>query len=186
MCSFRRQLEKFHLSVQVPLKPAEKLAEKALSFSLTDAGTPLLGKLCKQILAQMPGYESTGLLSRWGDSHEVGDQYPNDEAAWMIDRVCEECPDLDVASFDEWLSTPRTITELLNCPCFYEEGREHELKSEQVEPGLLIMPPTVIRVDGGEKSNPLSGTGSSLNSVSVPPGFGDRATDAVFNGETLA
>jgi hypothetical protein len=138
MCSLRRQLEKFHLTSKIDLAPQQKLYEKAVSFSLTDANTPVIGHLCAAILRHTQGYTPTGQLQRWGDNHDISVQYPNAFSSWMLEVACLELPNTDVFRFIAWLEEFPPLDQLLNCPTFYEEGREFEHDKEwNVEPGLL-------------------------------------------------
>jgi len=139
MCSLRRQMEKFHLTPAVPLSAADKLHEKAVSFNLTDANTPLLGKLCSKILSCFDSKkEVSGLLARWGDNVSREEQYPNDAGDWMNSVAESELPLTLLRDFDEWLSQDLTIDELLECPPFYQTGREFTYDEYDPDHGLLI------------------------------------------------
>jgi len=65
----------------------------------------------------------------------------------MLEVAVEELPHTDVFGLVSWLETYPSLDKLLDCPNFYEEGREFEHKKDgwQVEPGMVVK--TSIPVD---------------------------------------
>jgi hypothetical protein len=108
-CDIKRQLAKFHLTVNLPSKVTkqQKLQEKSFSFALTDKNTPILGEFVNKALELFPlrSSEYENVLGTWGVEMDAGNQYPNSSAEWMDDIVSSELPDFDVARFREWLAT---------------------------------------------------------------------------------
>lgn len=138
MCSIKRQMEKLHLTPSIPLAPSQKLFEKATSFALTDANTPIIGEFCAAVLAVTPGYVRSGKLDRFGDDISLEDQYPNNPMDWMMDVAKEELSLLRVDDLIAWFKSGPTLDELLKSPTFYETGREFTYDEWDPEPGLLI------------------------------------------------
>jgi hypothetical protein len=138
MCQIRRQTEKLHLTVSVPLSPAQKMYEKAVSFSLTDSATPVLGTWCAAVKRVCRGFATTGTLTRFGDDWEESEQYPNEYADWMLERVEDQLKLVDWHSLELYLEAAETIEELLHIPPFYEQGREYTFEDWDPEPGLLV------------------------------------------------
>jgi hypothetical protein len=138
MCSLKRQLEKFHLTVECTLQPQQKLFEKSVSFSLTDSQTPVIGSLVRKVLQLAPGFATTGTITRFGDEWDRSEQYPNLYAGWMEDVANAELPLVNIPDLEEWISGTTSLDELLNAPTFYEEGREFTWEDWDPVPGLLI------------------------------------------------
>lgn len=138
MCSLRRQCEKFHLTPAVPLSAADKLCEKAVSFSLTDSQTPVIGNLVTKVLKLRPGYVPSGLLSRYGDNHAIGEQYPNGYDDWMMQVAEEELPLVNISALLSAIDSAASLDDLLHLPACYEEGREFTYDEWDPESGLLI------------------------------------------------
>jgi hypothetical protein len=155
MCSLRRQMEKFHVTPSVPLSPAQKLFEKALSFASTDINTPVIGQLCKAVANALPGTVTTNTITRWGDDVDVEERYPNTYGQWM-DRVAEEeLPLTNVADLISWLESLPPIAELLACPVFYQQGREFTYDEWDPYPGMLIK--RTLEILGAKKSKKKTG-----------------------------
>jgi hypothetical protein len=138
VCSLRRQLEKFHLTVHATITPQQKLFEKSVSFHLTDANTPVIGPLVNKVLSLTPGYQTTGTVTRFGDDWSADLQYPNAKADWMNEVAKEELPLLQLESLVQWIDEVKTLDELLNAPCFFEEGREFTFDEWDPEPGIIV------------------------------------------------
>jgi hypothetical protein len=138
MCSLRRQMQKLHLTKNVPLSAEQKLYEKALSFSMTDANTPLIGCLVRKVLGVASGFRTTKSLARWGDDIPIEDQYPNENSGWMREVACGELPLTHFQEFEDWLEGSTSWDDLLNCPTFYDEGREFTFDAWDAESGILI------------------------------------------------
>jgi len=164
MCSLRRQLEKLHLTVSVPLSPSQKLFEKALSFSYTDSATPLLGKLCAAVMHALPGFTTTDTIKRWGDDAPPEEQYPNKTAGWMDVVAVEELPLTNIPDFSDWLDSLPPIDDLLNCPAFYDEGREFTYDEFDPTPGIVIKRTVDVLVPKKKKMRP-AGVSPPSNSI---------------------
>lgn len=144
MCSLKRQLEKFHLTVEMPLKPEQKLFEKSLSFKLTDSNTPIIGPFVNKVLEEFGDLITTNTIVRWGDQHSVDVQYPNVYAAWMDEIAATELPDFNHAAFGAWLKTAKR-DQLLNVPKFYVVDTEERCDEYDVEPGIVhVFAPTLV------------------------------------------
>jgi hypothetical protein len=121
-CDLRRQLSKFHLTVNLGDKvtPQVKLREKSFAFALTDANTPILGEFVKKALVLFPPpSEFRNELRIWGVEMDADRQYPNTTADWMDDLVGTELPDFDVTRFRGWLEGADGTT-IFNPPRFAE------------------------------------------------------------------
>jgi len=167
MCSLRRQMEKLHLTVSVPISPSQKLFEKALSFSYTDSETPLLGKLCAAVMRALPGYTTTNTIIRWGDDAPKEDQYPNNTDDWMDEVAAMELPLTNSPDFTAWLDSMPSIDELLNCPVFYEEGREFTYDEYDPTPGLVIKRTLDVLVPKKKKMRPAGVSPSDRSALSL-------------------
>lgn len=110
-----RQLLKLHTTpgYVAPGAEAFKLREKALSISLTDAHTPILGPWAHKVLDVTVGLDA--LPTGWWSQFKREDQYCNVTADWMLDLV--ERLNIDSAKFTHWLETVDTIDALLSPPC---------------------------------------------------------------------
>ena len=158
MCSLRRQMEKLHLTTAVPLSAQQKLYEKAISFSYTDANTPVIGHFCAAVIACTKTYVHTGTITRWGDDHDASVQYPNDPSPWMMDVVSEELPHTDVSGLIAWFESNPTVDALLCCPNLYEDGREYKYVEDEwdVTPGMLIKSRASLSSDSDVPNSPKS------------------------------
>jgi len=160
-CDIKRQISKFHLTVHLSSKitPQIKLAEKAYSFSLTDANTPIVGPLVKRALELFPMGKKTfnNQLNIWGVVDGSSNQYPNQYADWMQDLVDEELPGFDQALFETWILTATDVT-IFKAPRFAVSvavvvpvdgrvvvdddifGHDEESKEEEALPTVLAPP----------------------------------------------
>jgi len=154
MCSLKRQLEKFHLTTKVDIPPAQKLYEKSLSFSFTDSNTPVIGPLVKRVLSLATNYVSTKTITRFGDDWDAAVQYPNDYGSWMDEVAREELPLVQLPEMTLWIETVSSLEDILNAPCFYEQGREFTYDEWDPYPGILILktldvlkvkPPVIVK-----------------------------------------
>jgi len=105
-CDIRRQLAKFHTTAKLPgnVTPITKLREKAYAFSLTDSGTPVIGRLCTKVLelAPMRKDQFQNVLGIWNVVDD-GNQYPNVNAGWMLDLLREQIPEFNLDVFSAWV-----------------------------------------------------------------------------------
>jgi len=106
-CDIRRQLAKFHLTVNLPgnVTKQQKLQEKSFSFALSDKNTPIIGEFVQKVLEVFPlkSTEYRNVLGTWGVEMDANNQYPNSHGEWMDDIAHNELPDFDFARFREWL-----------------------------------------------------------------------------------
>jgi len=123
-CDIRRQVSKFHLTVNLPgnVTPQQKLQEKAFSFVLSDKNTPVIGEFANRALQlfPLPAAEFRNELRIWGVEMDADKQYPNAKAGWMDDIVAAELQDFDVDRFRCWLEQADGGT-ILNPPRFAED-----------------------------------------------------------------
>jgi hypothetical protein len=141
MCSLRRQMEKFHLSADVPISAAQKLFEKSCSFLLTDRHTPIIGQLCLKVVELCSGFVNTKTIKRFYDDFPEEDQYPNVFDDWMYDVADQEleCDVFDYELWDEQLDAAKKVDDLLNMAPCHLEGREWKTDGFQIEPGRIII-----------------------------------------------
>jgi hypothetical protein len=122
-CDIKRQLAKFHLTVNLPSKVTaqQKLQEKSFSFALTDKNTPIIGEFVTKVLDIFPlkKQEFRNELGIWGVEMDADRQYPNTRAQWMDDIVTAELPDFDLARFRGWIEQATGGT-ILSPPQFAE------------------------------------------------------------------
>jgi len=102
-CDVARQLAKFHTTHNLPagITPAEKLAEKARSYLLTDPETPLISTLCKVALEvtgdQVARRELEGhmRIGGWFSMYAQDVQFPNKYEEWMDELIEKQMPGFD-------------------------------------------------------------------------------------------
>lgn len=116
-CDLPRQLVKFHVSGHLDVTPERKLMEKARSFYLSDANTPVLGSYCSAILscteegtAKLPEPE---VFARFGTSDNRPEiQYPNDNYdGWMFAYAERALPNADFGLWESWLDAVLDVPE---------------------------------------------------------------------------
>jgi hypothetical protein len=133
-CDIPRQLSKFHLTVKLPpgYSAQDKLREKAMSYSLTDPNTPIIGKLCAtaiDVLGVNTKEDPTLAATRsWFAKFDKTVQFPNTADHWMWDYAVEALPTLDVARFEAYISRSNTAAKLLLAPLIVEP--RHEPKND--------------------------------------------------------
>ncbi len=140
MCSLRRQLEKFHMTQDLPISPEQKLYEKAFSFWLTDENTPVIGVYVNKVLELANNFKHTGSIVRFWDQYPKDEQYINIYEDWM-DQVMVmelETESFDVAGFYREVESAKALSDLLNIHTHYMEGREFTYPGFSPEPGRLI------------------------------------------------
>lgn len=114
-CDIVRQTVKFHLTPR--LSPGqtneEKLLEKALSYTLTDEHTPIIGPLCRRALCFDDG--SPFAPTTWWSQFPKEVQFPNYSADWM---TVPEDFGFDEDAFSDWLNSCRSLHDLTIGPYF--------------------------------------------------------------------
>jgi hypothetical protein len=112
MCDLTRQLVKFHVTTALPsnVPPVTKLVEKAFSFSLTDANTPVIGVFVRKIgelvkqnnfVRQQLSADVSRILLPWNSDVPLEDQYPNELCDWMVDYAISALEPFDF-DFHAW------------------------------------------------------------------------------------
>jgi len=144
ICDIKRQMEKLHLAPNVNVTPEQKLIDKCVSFSLTDGNTPVIGDLCKRVLDLNPGAKPSGLIKRYGDEWPIEKQYPNVYSDWMLTSVINDLELLRVDELTSYIKGAKTTAELLDPPCFYDEGREFTYADWDATPGVVLKPEPVV------------------------------------------
>jgi len=101
-CSdIRRQIVKFHTTVG-QVRPLTKLVQKAMSYSLTDRYTPILGPLCQKVI-DLLGADEASAPHNWWAKFDISVQFPNQYREWMDTFAREQMPDFDWNTFQNWL-----------------------------------------------------------------------------------
>jgi hypothetical protein len=148
-CDIRRQLSKFHLTANlVGVSPTEKLIQKARAYVMTDAKTPLIGRLSMKILAlanlvpdDIP-YDKR--IASWWSKYDRTVQYPQEDYEWMDDVVQTQLPMIDQGMFNDAIDGARTLDDVLRFPQCWDftplENNEVDVPAI-VEVGDTIMHP---------------------------------------------
>jgi hypothetical protein len=180
MCSLRRQMEKFHLVTNCNIPPVQKLFEKSLSFSYTDANTPVIGFLVTRVLDLARGFTTTNTITRYGDDWDQDKQYPNCYSDWMEVVAAEELPLTYQGALLDWIKNVDTLEELLSAPVFFEEGREFTNETCKVDVGMVIDAPTKIA-----ESKDVSDTSNNLSDPTLLMfgSFGEQEKKAPVEGK---
>lgn len=125
-CDIQRQIKKFHTTVALPasVTPAMKLLEKIRAYGQTDSHTPIIGDLVQKV-AQIWGQpiehnEELRLMTAWGSTLPMEDQYPNEPADWMFPFCESQLPDFDYRKFRSWLDQCVSLEDILAAPMFCE------------------------------------------------------------------
>jgi hypothetical protein len=122
-CDIKRQVAKLHTTVQLVGKVTkeQKLQEKAYSFFLTDANTPIVGPFVKKALELFPMKKPfENALGIWGVEEDAEKQYPNEYGDWMQTYANECMADFDLERFAEWVKNC-TATTIFTAPRFAED-----------------------------------------------------------------
>lgn len=117
-CDIPRQLNKFHVTVTLPptVTALDKLGEKARSFILTDANTPIIGELCRRVIrlrGEVGHRTDLRAMAKWGADLPIEVQYPNEDDGGWMETYCEQSladVSFDHQLFRDWLSTTNTTT----------------------------------------------------------------------------
>jgi len=123
-CDIRRQLGKFHTSVNLQVAPLVKLKEKATSFHLTDPNTPIIGELATAIVRRFGVSDAHPELKHglagWFARYSSDVQYPNDDSGWMEWYAATALPGFDWPRFRAWLARCVQPNDFLNAPLCME------------------------------------------------------------------
>lgn len=170
MCDLPRALAKFHVTGSIPLDPVEKLVQKALSMSMSDRNTPIIGPFVTKVLKLAKGrgmsleFEYDKRIHSWWAQfcadHEI---YDNEEADWMylhIDRI----PGFNTIRFEKWLKEVESLEAMLFIPSMCDPVEPQQLDEvvvigetvlEPVETGPDESPETlVLKCQVCETTNP--------------------------------
>ncbi len=132
VCHISRALAKLHLAVPGQFTPAEKVAQKAHSFMLTDANTPVIGEWAARVVKSYPLVRETldaRDVSWWTTKYQESDLWPNQVGTWAQELLATQLPTFDYKAFREWLS--RVDDEgLFTSPLF-------AIPTEQDKPGMV-------------------------------------------------
>lgn len=126
MCDLKRQLLKFHTTVNMPanVTAKDKLVEKSMAFDLTDHDTPVLGALVQRVIELSPiklreANSDTGKVN-WFAQYSKDVQFPNEVSNWADEFCTEQLPDFDHETFNNHLKSSKTLEELMIFPCCSE------------------------------------------------------------------
>jgi hypothetical protein len=127
MCDLKRQLSKFHCTVNMPahVTPVMKLREKCRGFLFSDRETPIIGEFCQRVEQLSGGHilaeAKLNFMNFWLNSFDVSEQYPNHGGSWMMDVVHKTLPEADVKGFSQWVTTRDSVEALLCPPMLLEQ-----------------------------------------------------------------
>jgi hypothetical protein len=151
-CDIYRQVSKLHTTVRLPpnVTATDKLLEKARSYLLTDANTPIIGPFAKAVLkaaqAELlipPGElfmtTRTQGMRAWNSELAPDKQYPNEDGGWMEEYASNSMADFDFDRLAAFLATEPSIEQLL-LPPLCAEPREPEPKAPVVVDGEVVEP----------------------------------------------
>ena len=135
MCDFKRQMLKFHatpirgVNYRLTSNRLNKLAEKAVSFVLTDRKTPILGEFCERFLRNAQVDVDAVLVKvktgeRWWSRFDSSEQFPQDNGSWMVDVIKSQLPTLNFEVFDKWISEDMKADDFLSPPLLLDEFLE--------------------------------------------------------------
>lgn len=113
-CDLPRQLGKLHVTVCLPpnITPLMKLREKAQSFILTDANTPVIGPYMRKAIALTQPAQVEQIRS-WNARFESEVQYPNAACSWMEAYALTALPEFDHQKWNCWVDNLELTEELL-------------------------------------------------------------------------
>jgi len=142
MCDVKRQLSKFHTTVRLPdnVSPAMKLREKALSFFMTDAQTPVIGQIACSVNRLAPETNVKYNIGNYWSKFPSDVQYPNNNSGgWMDTEFEHSLPSFDRTLFDSWLNSCTTLEQITQAPLCHEiepakPGREDAVVDNTVVP----------------------------------------------------
>nr|UQB76075.1 RNA-dependent RNA polymerase [Flumine noda-like virus 41] len=152
VCDLPRQMAKFHVTVNlgVGITPLMKLKEKARSFVLSDANTPVIGDLSKLVLGLNGGPVACDPrlreLQKWYGEYDAESQYPNVYGPWMLEYLEAVLPGYDYKAFQKWCANVTTMEQCLSAPMCIEIPAIPETKEPVLVNGILYplgsrMPP---------------------------------------------
>lgn len=164
MCDLRRQLTKLHTTPSLPshVTPAMKIVEKARSYALSDANTPVMGAWCECVLNICPAVDGS-YLGMWGALWDREVQYPNEDSGWMFACAQTQLPEFDFGGFYDWVGYLQRVRAspdmVLNGPCFMKAkvvtSVEVVINGEVVKPEPTPESPAVDSAKGkGEEVEP--------------------------------
>jgi hypothetical protein len=117
-----RAMHKFGLAVGLPpgYTPEMKAADKAYSYYLSDANTPIVGAFCQTIL-RVCGPPKVRLgLGQFHEAEDADEQFPNEVSEWALDYAHAMVPGFDWASFERWVRLAGR-SDVLHPPLCYKQ-----------------------------------------------------------------
>lgn len=134
MCDFKRALWKFHTCAHLPdtIKPEQKLVEKAISMSASDAETPIFCDLFDSVNRLRGRVKPSEGDTSWWYTESEDCRYPNTFGDWMDDEVALAIPDLDREGLQSYLQSATTLNSLLSIPIFIGSLLEPKLPDVDV------------------------------------------------------
>jgi len=145
MCDIRRQLAKFHVTVNLPdnITPMQKLVEKCAGYIATDENTPIIGEICKAVSKVTKVYKGNnpnlrGIANYFSNfTKEV--QFPNNNVGnWMDDEVHRALPTFDFSIFNDYIAGVMAGTTSPLKPNLCEPDKQLTAKSQVVINGNLV------------------------------------------------
>jgi hypothetical protein len=127
MCDFKRQAAKLFMTTAHPstIKPEQKLYEKILSLSTTDANTPYFSDIISKGMTFGLKLDLTAdrdALNYWY-SKEKENQPVNREEDWMFEIIERQLPDWQALTFSRWIEGVKDFAGLLSAPlCVEPQG----------------------------------------------------------------
>jgi len=96
----------------------DKLKMKALAYWLTDGETPFIGQFVTRVmqLGKLTGTECAD-GERWWAKYPKEVQFPNKFGNWMTTYALKDVPEYNDKQFTDWLTSCKTLEELLQPPC---------------------------------------------------------------------
>jgi hypothetical protein len=188
-CDLRRQLSKFHVTVHLPphVTPEHKLMEKARSFFLTDANTPIIGPLVRRVLILSEIEDLTNPIvpeiARWGSDIPLDVQYPNALDDWMVAYMLETFPSFRMDWWMGWISTCRTLNDLLYPPVIEDMEDHGKPKADVVVDEDIVLADIKGKqeeVETPPQDDPgqAEGTPPNEGAVSGPSGLHEKSREA--------
>jgi hypothetical protein len=87
----------------------DKARDKAASYLLSDANTPVLGDLCRVILGKLGAPSKKLNLGPYSETDDTEEQYPNAPSEWMLTVAHRQLPGFDWRLFELWCANPGAV-----------------------------------------------------------------------------
>lgn len=173
MCDIKRQLSKFHTTVNLPAKmsPLHKFAVKAYAYYLTDGNTPVIGMLGKLAMELYPELillpqENPALRASMGTYfafHPKDKQFPNENYCdWMYGVLERDIPTFDLRRFGRWVNSVRSGEGHILAPPLCADVLSFDIPKQKVE---VVVNGEVIASDNPKP--PAGVAGAPLSKVKM-------------------